>query len=270
MLPRGDHPYYQWGRKDPFVGSNLAYGNKPRWTYDGTKSVKYEEWGDYNPPRLYQEPKEFQNNAGRKHTKECLEVLVKNPDKWHNGPRAPINPNDFTQGFYSINQSYGDLWSNNGHKTVYDPCPAGYQVSGNTVFTGFTTSGKDETVGLNWYDVLEENMLPKDYYAGSVNSRILELYTDTRKIQSITFPVTGYRDYDSRAEVVRYPSGSYNGEGFVWLSVAMDQTNSYHLKFIRNDLNGGDWKTRGTLIALFEKFYNTDGFAVRPVSCPTK
>lgn len=270
VLPRGDHPYYQWGRKDPFVGSNLAYGNKPRWTYDGTKSVKYEEWGDYNPPRLYQEPKVFQNNAGRKHTAECLDVLVKNPDKWHNSPRAPINPNDFTQGFYSINQSYADLWSNNGHKTVYDPCPAGYQVSGNTVFTGFTTSGKDETVGLNWYDVIEENMLPKGYYAGSVNSRILELYTDTRKIQSITFPVTGYRDYDSRAEVVRYPSGSYNGEGFVWLSVAMDQTNSYHLKFIRNDLNGGDWKTRGTLIALFEKFYNTDGFAVRPVCCPTK
>ena len=27
LLPRGDHPYYQWGRKDPFVGSNTAFGN---------------------------------------------------------------------------------------------------------------------------------------------------------------------------------------------------------------------------------------------------
>lgn len=265
VLPRGDHPYYQWGRKDPFVGSNLAYGNKVRWNHDGTK---YDVWSDYNPPRLYQEPAEYQHNAGRKHSKDCLDVLIKNPDKWHNAPRKPNNPNDFNSGFYSTNESFTDLWSNNGEKTVYDPCPSGYQIGDNTVFTGFTTSGNNAIYSIHWHDVLDSNT-QLDYYAGnSVNSQILEFYTDTRKIHSITFPVTGYRDYDSKASLVTYPTENYNGQGYVWFNVAKDQTYSYHLKFIRGDLNGADWKDRtgpDQIIAPCESFYNTDGFGVRPV-----
>lgn len=271
VLPRGDHPYYQWGRKDPFVGSNTAFGNKPRWTYDGTKYIKYEQWSDYNPPRLYQEPIDFQNNAGRKHTRECLDVLVKNPDKWHNAPRWP-NPEN--PPYKSINESPTDLWSIHGQKTVYDPCPAGYQVSDNTVFTGFTTHGGSAKFPYDWYDVLESNM-PQDYYSTdmSVNRQVLELYTDTRKVQSITFPVTGYRDYDSKAEVMKYPQASGEYEGYVWFNNAQNQTNSYHFKFHRYDIQGtgeDGWKERGgdglNLIAPYEAFYNTDGFGVRPVS----
>lgn len=273
LLPRGDHPYYQWGRKDPFVGTNLAGGNKPRWNGNGDK---YYEWSQYNPPRLYDEPEIFAENAGRKHTKECLATLVQNPDKWHNAPRKPLDPKNLEAGFYSTNESYDDLWSYNGAKTVYDPCPAGYQVSDNTPFTGFTTSGTDEVVGLNWFDVLEINM-QTDYYAGSpINAQVIEFYTDMRKIQSITFPVSGYRDYDKNAGVVNYPSGDatngwYNGEGFVWFNTANDVTNSVHLKFQRNDFGKDadqqiDWKTRGGIVAVGkEKFYNTDGFGVRPV-----
>lgn len=273
LLPRGDHPYYQWGRKDPFVGTNLAGGNKPRWNGNGDK---YYEWSQYNPPRLYDEPEIFADNAGRKHTKECLAALVQNPDKWHNAPRKPLDPNNLEDGFYSINESYDDLWSYNDAKTVYDPCPPGYQVSDHTPFTGFTTSGTDEVVGLNWLDVLEINM-QTDYYAGSpINAQVIEFYTDMRKIQSITFPISGYRDYDKNAGVVNYPSSNeknewYNGEGFVWFNTAKDFTNSFHLKFQRNDF-GEDadqltaWKTRGGIVAVGkEKFYNTDGFGVRPV-----
>lgn len=268
VLPRGDHPYYQWGRKDPFVGTNLAGGNKARWDHDGNK---YDIWEQFNPPRMYNEPGDNYSNDKRKHTIECLAALIKNPDKWHNSPREPKDINDLSKGFNSINKSYSDLWSNNGCKTIYDPCPSGYQVGSDSVFTGFTTSGRDEVVGLNWNDVLEENMVwPKNYYTGSVNSHVLELYTDTRKIQSITFPVSGYRDYDKKAGVINYPNGDYKGEGYVWSNVAESQTNSYHMKFIRSDLNGGDWKKRGILIAFFEKFFNTDGFGVRPVGCTTK
>lgn len=276
VLPRGDHPYYQWGRKDPFVGSNLAFGNKPRWTYDYDKneSIEYYEWSDYNPPRLYNEPAQFSGNINRKHTKECLDVLVKNPDKWHNAPREPNVPTDFTQGFYSTNESPTDLWSNAGGKTVYDPCPPGYQVGDKSVFTGFTTHGQSAKFPYDWYDVLESNM-PQDYYSTdiSVNRQVLELYTDTRKVQSITFPITGYRDYDDKAAVVKYPQASGEYEGYVWFNDAKDVTRSYHLKFHRNDILGtGDdgWKNRGgdglNLIAPYEDFYNTDGFAVRPVS----
>ena len=265
LLPRGDHPYYQWGRKDPFVGSNTAFGNKQRWDHDGTL---YDIWGIYNPPRLYQEPTEFQNNAGRKPTKDCLDVLVKNPDKWHNAPREP---DSIIPPYKSINKSPTDLWSNNGKKTVYDPCPPGYQVSDNSVFTGFTTHGKEAKFPYDWYDVLESNMQSGYYTGSSINKQVLELYTDPRKLQSIIFPVSGYRDYDAKAEVAQYPTDSDMGQGFVWFNNAKDSTNSYHLKFHRNDIQmNGDWQQRGgdglNLIAPYEAFYNTDGFGVRPVS----
>lgn len=265
LLPRGDHPYYQWGRKDPFVGSNTAFGNKQRWDHDGTL---YDIGGIYNPPRLYQEPETFQNNAGRKHTKDCLDVLVKNPDKWHNAPREKdgVNP-----PYKSINKSPTDLWSNNGKKTVYDPCPVGYQVSDNSVFTGFTTHGKEAKFPYDWYDVLENNMQSGYYTGSSINKQVLELYTDPRKLQSIIFPVSGYRDYDAKAEVAQYPKDGTMGQGFVWFNNAKDSTNSYHLKFHRNDIQtNDDWQQRGgdglNLIAPYEAFYNTDGFGVRPVS----
>lgn len=264
-VPRGDHPYYQWGRKDPFVGTNMAFGNKPRWTHDGTG---YKDGGEYNPPKLYIEPGSFDGNKHRKDAKDCLEVLVKNPDKWLNATRQPNDPNDFDAGFYSTNKSFTDLWSYKGCKTVYDPCPPGYQVGDKNIFTGFTDGGENAyTDSSDWYDVLETNMLADYYDLSTVNSQVLELYTDTRKVQSIVFPVTGYRDYDSHAEVVEYPSKINKGQGFVWTARADNETKSFHLKFQRNDMTGGDWFNRGGIIlAPAESFYNCNGFAVRPVS----
>lgn len=269
-VPRGDHPYYQWGRKDPFVGTNTIWGNKARWTHDGTP---YGTGGEYNPPRLYNEPEVFSNNKNRKHAKDCLDVLVKNPDKWLNAPREPKNPSDFTQGFYSTNESYPDLWSIGDEKTVYDPCPPGYRVGPGDLFTGFTIPGKhtDPTLPRYWYDVIESNMLSDYYDLETVNSEVLEFYTDPRKVQSVIFPVTGYRDYDGKAEVVKYPGGTEKPEGFAWTGKAKDATNSYHLKFRRNDpVTEGDWNNRivspeASIIAPSGDYYNCNGFAVRPV-----
>lgn len=117
--------------------------------------------------------------------------------------------------------------------------------------------------------------MPQDYYAGSsINAQVLELYTDTRKVQSIIFPVTGYRDFDSFAWVINYPKPdqNYNGEGYVWFNETKDNINSYHFKFHRDDITGASWKERGSspLIAPYEAFYNTDGFGVRPVRIHVK
>ena len=68
-----------------------------------------------------------------------------------------------------------------------------------------------------------------------------------RKVQSITFPITGYRDYDDKAAVVKYPQASGEYEGYVWFNGANGVTRSYHLKYHRNDIQGtGDdgWKNR--------------------------
>lgn len=280
VLPRGDHPYYQWGRKDPFVGTNIPNGNKERWVMEQDKYnevTHYNTGSTYNPPKVYEEPKEYGQNDRRKHTKDCLDVLVRNPDKWHNAPRVPKVEGDFTQGFNSINLAPTDLWSNGGYKTIYDPCPPGYQIGSNLVYTGFTFTKENAIYSVNWYDVLEKNMLA-DYYGGSINSQVIEFYTDTRKIQSVIFPVTGYRDYDSHGQVIGYPdinnptlSARTNGEGFVWCDNAFNQTRSYHLKFIREDLPANAaadaWKNRGgkSILGSFEHFFNCDGFAIRPV-----
>lgn len=272
VLPRGDHPYYQWGRKDPFVGTNELWKNKQRWDHDGKL---YDVWSVFNPPRLYKDfAMEFNHNMERKSTRECLDVLVKNPDKWLNADRKenPASTTDYDK-FLSDNDAPDDLWSNGGVKTVYDPCPAGYQVSDNTAFTGFTTHGQRAVFPRHWYDVRESDM-QKDYYTGSsINREVLELYTNPKKLQSITFPVSGYRDFDAKAQVFQYPNTGdpdVKGEGYIWFNNAKDKTNSYHFKFHRNDIQEGeDWQKRGAneqnLIAPYEAFYNTDGFGVRPV-----
>ena len=289
LLPRGNHPYYQWGRKDPFVGTDVKESNKTIWTH--TSGPLSDGWTKYNPPRLYNEPeKTVTNDDGttttvqdwrddRRHTTtECLNVLIKNPDKWHNATRQPKGGADKDPqyvGFESLNVSYSDLWSLGGYKTIYDPCPPGYQVGDRDMFTGLiyydkTGADKHKTNPTHWYDVTEDKM-PSDYYdIGSVNSQVLEFYTDPRKLQSIIFPVSGYRDYDNTATVLSYPNpGTYNGIGFIWTSDAADATNSIHLKFKRGDMTGSDWQVRDLVDQIIDpqaEFYNTDGFAVRPVS----
>lgn len=293
LLPRGNHPYYQWGRKDPFVGTDVKESNKTIWTH--TSGPLSDGWKKYNPPRLYNEPKRWdptQNKYVESWTEdkrrntddvECRKMLIQNPDKWHNAKRQPTggqNPNGTWPdpekvGFESINKSFSDLWSLGGYKTIYDPCPPGYQVGDSNMFTGllyYDKTGYDmhRVTPIYWYDVLEGNM-PSDYYDISrVNSQVLEFYTDPRKVQSIIFPVSGYRDYDNTATVISYPNpGTYNGIGFVWTSDAADATNSIHLKFKRGDMTGSDWQVRDLVDQIIDpqaEFYNTDGFAVRPVS----
>lgn len=265
LLPRGNHPYYQWGRKDPFVGTDEAEGNKERWI---SATTNYGTDIKYNPPRLYNEPNIFQNNTRRKNTVDCLNMLVQNPDKWHNCSRQPVNPSEihdgYTSGFYSTNVAYSDLWSINGVKSVYDPCPAGYEVGDGAAFSGFTTTGITAYKGLHCNDVLETNML-EDFYEGApINSQVLEFYTDPRKIQSISFPISGYRDYDAKATVLSFAKGSDYGIGYIWFNTADGDANSLHVKFNRADLTGA-WADRSLRVELNASFYNTDGMAVRPV-----
>ena len=310
LLPRGDHPYYQWGRKDPFIGTNKLWTNKQRWSTvvnpDGSefdflgednKSASNPTFLYYNAPTKDFVGNEHRNDS-RKNTIDCLAELVKNPDKWHNCKHGTTttNPGE-SLNYYTMNVAPSDLWLYNNAKTVYDPCPPGYEV-GRGVFTGFTTDGGNQTSPGYWYDVLESNM--ETYYYGyetgdrekvrPINGYVIDVYTDTRKLQSITFPITGYRDWDAWAEVVHYPPtlNQYNdklgqnleGRGFAWTSEAEDAKGSYYLAFCRKDIQpdrpqpgwlngrgGGD-----------EKMWinprlggpNTDGYAVRPVSSESK
>ncbi|RRD91427.1 fimbrillin family protein [Bacteroides heparinolyticus] len=123
----GNCTYFQWGRKDPFVGAlegpngSLASINKTWYDASGTSHTNA-------PPAT----SSFSYN-------DCI--------------KSGIGlPNTFCMNSYMDNK-YANLWSANNTvytnndnpvvKTIYDPCPAGYKMPPGNAFTGFTTTGEN-------------------------------------------------------------------------------------------------------------------------------
>lgn len=237
----GDSPYYQWGRKDPFIGATGDLSaNKERWNLIG--------WSDMqNPPLLTDD-----SARERLTTRNALGERIRNPHKWHSPPRikGTVNP------WVSHDESYSNLWewhagsdTLNIHKTVYDPCPAGYQVACFYAFTGFTTRGIDSNFEPEWFDVKTWNIM-----AGHPTDGLFEFYTGPDKSQSIIFPQSGYRDWDDKSNTYHF-----NRIGYVWTSGSanLDSNKSFNLEFSRTDRNG--------YIHPLNPFYPCDGFTVRPL-----
>ena len=253
---RGNNPYYQWGRKDPFapaIGNIDA--NKPKWDYRG--------WSDNrNPPRISDDT-DGADDTKRLTTREALYLLIQKPDTWHNPPRKPGTITDWI----SNNETYANLWEGRPgtdpnatiFKTVYDPCPVGYQVSHYNAFTGFTTTGDNTSYPPEWYDVRVENIADYDETTkscGVYSDYLYEFYTNPDKFQSIIFPQSGYRDWDDKANTYHF-----NVIGYVWAAgnVRNDDNNSYNFEFSRMDEKGNSY------IRPKNTFYPCDGFPVRPV-----
>lgn len=258
-FPRGNNPYYQWGRKDPFVGSNGSWTNKRWYDYCGW-------WSTENPTRFYDEFQ--QNEVGvttpgkfpgeeRKSTRDILNLLIQYPGIWHNPPREGhtiVNGKDTTRYYTSANKTYANLWEGNvindvfTYKTVYDPCPVGYQVSPFEAFTGFTAYGDNANASNEWYDVQITNIAE-----GNPTEGLYEFYTNTEKLQSIIFPESGYRDWDASAGVIDFNAPS---KGYAWTVRNLDDNSSYFLDFSRTK-DGGFIRPKDT-------FYSCDGFPIRP------
>ena len=108
---------YQWGRKDPMLCPGQYY-------YESTPS-NHDNYGSLN----YSVSTTSISNASN---------TIKNPSTF------------YTQGLSSSNYyNYWDATNNTKGfnskvvvKTVYDPCPRGYNVPGTNVFTGFVTNGE--------------------------------------------------------------------------------------------------------------------------------
>lgn len=238
-VPFGNNPYYQWGRKDPFVGTNIAWGNKERW--DGTGKY-YGTGSENNPPRLFSDLVE-DSASDRLTTKQCLDLMIKNPDKWHNPP-AKVGGSSYV----SLNETYSNLWGENtliNTKTVYDPCPPGYQVNYFYTYTGFLEKGFDWSSDEG-IEFVKETAPDWD------TTNLAEFYTDTSRLHSITFPVCGYRDWNDKAEVV-----DFTVRGFIWLRGLSDELNAYMFRYAPHIVGQAN-------VAPFTMFYSTDGLPVRP------
>lgn len=256
---RGNNPYYQWGRKDPFIAAKGdTYHNKPRWTYLGVEDTN-------NPPLLTD-----YHSEDRPTTREALGQLIQHPDTWHNPPRlwALVDTTNNKWQYVSNNETYSNLWegrpgtnpSAQTLKTVYDPCPVGYQVTHYNAFTGFTTTGNNTNYSPEWYDVRIEHIADYDENTqscgpgGIYSNYLFEFYTNPDKNQSIIFPQTGYRDWDDMVNTYHF-----NIKGYVWAAgnVKNDDNRSYNFEFSRTDGTG--------YVRPQNNFFPCDGFPVRPV-----
>ena len=188
----GNHPYYEWGRKDPFPPSNgLANTNKTWYDKDGnahTESPKTEN---------------FSTGA------TCIMNYILKPDVMHSQ--------------YSGDNTYANLWSadNNVYtandenviKTIYDPSPVGFKLPPSNAFTGFTTTG--------------EYVSTLSQINGEWDSSLKgwNFYTDSSKNKTIFFPASGYRSYSNGG-------ASYVGSyGYCWSAVPYGQNGGRGLYF---------------------------------------
>lgn len=265
-VPCGNNPYFQWGRKDPFVAGGNASGTTKTW-YDAQNSSQSSA-----PALMYTS----NDGTGRVYTYKATASLIQNPDKWQNGPREetgnsdiPYRPNDIIY----FNLWDNSCWDGNDYvtKTIYDPCPVGYHVSSIYTFSGFTDTGI--SIGSNWqknditnnmYAATEENMMPeingqgkKDANYQKYRNRIFEFYTNKTKLISIGFPTNGYRDWEDYAKLLKYDEQ----EGQIWHAQAVPFSwakpyNAYHFEYNRHPDISHIWPSNN--------FYATDGFPVRP------
>lgn len=268
-LPRGNNPYFQWGRKDPFVAAgNGNKTNKTRYTSSETLTS--------NPERMYAAGQDTIS------TIDATAALIRNPHKWQNCHRKATGAAPGTGPTHvPIDNIYLNLWDNSNWdgdnivvKTVYDPCPAPYHVGSVFMFTGFVngasynngyftgneTPGADGTKFLGssfLYAVTDENNtdVPDDYKTG-----IFEFYADRdTKLISIGFPQNGYRDWADDANILSFDIGN------IWLaqSPPVSWGNSgytaYDMEFFRNTTNFDLSR-----VWTWDNFNATDGFAVRP------
>ena len=188
----GNNTFFQWGRKDPFVGA-IVDGGAPKnktW-YDASGATHTNELPPTNSFPYY--------NA-------CITSGIKSPQT-------------FNIQFY-MDYKYFNLWSADNNttsandnpvvKTIYDPCPAGYKMPPSNAYTGFTTTGGNASA-QSQFNV-----------QGPWNNG-WNFYCDPSNTTTVFFPALGWRysnsamPHHSVARNAYYwtagPYTTYNGRG---------------------------------------------------------
>jgi hypothetical protein len=185
--------YYQWGRKDPFVG--------PR------------EWNSNVPLALYNNSGSFTTHTYVKSTDDVdMNGDKKNDIKAGTQEFATARPSSFIagnadNGFDWLNTSNTGLWSETS-KSLYDPCPAGWRVAPREIWAAFTTTG-----GAT--DIASEFNVEGEYKYG---------WNFVNGDDAVFFPAAGRRSFspslakpeDNFTNVVNDAEGAGRPVGFYW------------------------------------------------------
>jgi len=152
--------YYQWGRKDPFIGANSAGAHVKGESESSaftTKTASYVSNGT--------EFSVIANNDGS--ITDCIGYTINNPMSYIKSV-VQVNNGGGNSWFNSDYMTFSDIWGGeSGEKSAYDPCPAGYRVpvDAEQTWSGYTKTSFTYT----------------------------ELGA-TDKNSGITYPLTGFRD----------------------------------------------------------------------------
>ena len=218
--------YYQWGRKDPFVGSDDTKwaSNTMRATYnsngdlisvDANASVEFSsevKWSFVKKVHL------TRTNLGKYPMTFYYSGTTKNNQFWMD---------EICHDLWGC-PGYADESNNIGHKTIYDPCPPGYRVMNAYVATGFTSKlggGKYADVG-NGSDII-------NYGNFITNKEALQIKTEGGSIAYI--PATGMMYF----EKVPYPAQRIGSYGYLWTAKMTSgySSQAYRLHFDSNNFN---------------------------------
>lgn len=120
----GYNTYYQFGRKDPFPGTDsIAEGN---YAFDPTK-------GGRTLGYAIQHPENMIASAGNGDYR-----LIAMKSNW-------CDADSYYENLWDADKATIEYTEKTSIKTIYDPSPAGFKIPESTAFTGFTTTGESTT-----------------------------------------------------------------------------------------------------------------------------
>ena len=245
--------FYQWGRKDPFPGSDgiktIASNSisTPKYCYDADgNSFEYKKVGG--------------NTSNGRTSKGGS---IKNPYTFFYSLTTgtdtdPANDwcNETTYNNWSSNDYGVDFVDHTVVKSLYDPCPIGFKVPETTSFTGFTKTGYNV-----WNNSSNYNVSPETYDEG------WSFYTtDWRRGTTDFWRAFGFIDCWVKRYADYIPSESREGitgrgflgwsglSGYYWSARAYSAGCGHYLSFDSGVVRPRSYNLRA------------NGYSVRPVS----
>ncbi|AVM57247.1 hypothetical protein C3V43_05385 [Bacteroides heparinolyticus] len=193
----GNNTYYQWGRKDPFVGAlegkNGSSNSINKTWYDASGATHTDE----RPA-----------TSGFSYYNACITSGITRPNTYCTNGHMDYK----YYNLWDANKNTTAVNNNSVVKTIYDPCPAGYKMPPGNVYTGFTTTGSS-TSDPNQFNVSGAWNHGWNFHCG------LNHTGDT-----VFFPAAGYRGDSSAA----YNVGSH---AYYWTAGPFNTYGGWNLLF---------------------------------------
>ena len=145
-------PYYQYGRKDPMLPTGDGYQNTDKFHYlnDWTQSTTIDDAGAQAKTlgEAIQNPGKYYHNPSGRDTKtnsiQINDWCSSGPyiNLWNTSSQyLPMFSAHMKIGTHGFHEQFNEVINAGVTKTIYDPCPPGFELPRVDAFTGATYSG---------------------------------------------------------------------------------------------------------------------------------